>query len=196
MGDPPVDLSVQLGPLSLRNPVVAASGTVGYGEEMREVLDWSRVGGIIGKTITLEPRKGNEPPRTAETPSGLLNSIGLQNEGLEPFLAKTLPAMRTLGTAVIVNIGGFDIGEFRTLVDALDREEGIAALELNISCPNVAHGGIEFSRDPQLAAQVTARVRAATSLPLWVKLSPEAGDLPALARACEAAGADALTAIA
>lgn len=193
MSDPAVDLSVKVGPLTLKNPVVAASGTVGYGEEMRECIDWSRVGGIVGKTITRKPRTGNEPPRTAETPSGLLNSIGLQNEGIQSFLTKTLPAMRTLGTAVIVNIGGFDIGEFCGLVDALDKEAGIAALELNISCPNVAEGGMFLDRDPKQIRSLLESVRPRTKLPLITKLSPNVGDIVVLARAALEGGTDILS---
>ncbi len=188
-----VDLSVQIGPLSLKNPIVAASGTVAYGDEMRSFLDWSQVGGIVGKTITLKPRKGNVPPRTAETPSGLLNSIGLQNEGIESFLARTLPAMRELKTAVIVNIGGFDTGEFSRLLDALEKEDGIAAIELNISCPNVDDGGMFLDRDPDEIRSLLEALRPMTRLPLIVKLTPNVSDILVVARAAMDGGADILS---
>lgn len=193
MDTPVVDLTVQAGPLSLKNPVLAASGTVGYGEEMRDCLDWSQVGGIVGKTITLKPRKGNPPPRTAETASGLLNSIGLQNEGIQSFLAGTLPRMRTLGTAVIVNIGGADVEEFCALTDLLEKEEGIAALELNISCPNVAEGGMFLDRDPKQIRLLLETLRPRTGLPLIVKLTPNVSDIVVVAKAAIDGGGDILS---
>ena len=188
-----VDLSVEVGPLHLRNPVVAASGTVGYGEELRAYLDWSAVGGLVGKTITLHPRAGNAPPRTAETPSGLLNSIGLQNEGLDSFVSKTLPQMRRLGTAVIVNIGGADIAEFRKLAEAIGREGGVDAIELNISCPNVLEGGMFLDRDPDRIRSLMREVRSVTDLPLIAKLTPNVSDILEIARAAMEGGAAILS---
>jgi dihydroorotate dehydrogenase (NAD+) catalytic subunit len=175
--------------------VLTASGCFGYGLEFDDFFDIAELGGICTKGLSLKPRVGNAPQRICETPAGMLNAIGLANIGVEAFCRDKLPALRDRGVTVVANIFATDVEEFVALARRLEGEKGIHAVELNISCPNVAHGGIEFSRDPELAAQVTSRVRAATTLPLWVKLSPEAGDLPALARACEAAGADALTAI-
>lgn len=186
-------LSVQLGPLKLKNPVVAASGTVGYGEEMKVYIDWARVGGIVGKTITRDPRTGNPPPRTAETPSGLLNSIGLQNEGLESFRCKTLPGMRDLGCTVIVNIGGGSIDDFCALTEALEGEEGIDAFELNISCPNVVEGGMFLDRDPDNIRSLLKSVRPITKRPLLVKLTPNVEDILVVARAAMEGGADILS---
>jgi dihydroorotate dehydrogenase (NAD+) catalytic subunit len=186
---------VRLGPVRLANPVLTASGTFGYGLEIRELSRVSKLGGIVTKTITLEPRAGNPPPRICETPSGMLNSIGLQNVGLEIFLREKLPELRALGIALVVSVGGRRAEEFAAVARQLDDVDGIAALELNISCPNVAEGGLEFCQLPESAAQVVAQVRKVTRRPLWAKLSPNVTSIGVIARACEEAGADGLTAV-
>jgi len=189
------DQQVSIGTLTLKNPVLTASGCFGYGLEFADFIDIAALGGICTKGLSLEPRAGNPPERICETPAGMLNAIGLANVGVEAFCRDKLPRLRADGVTVIANIFASSIDDFVAIADRLNRETGVHAIELNISCPNVRHGGIEFGRDPTMAAQVTSAVRAATRLPLWVKMSPEAGDLVAVARACEAAGADALTAI-
>lgn len=186
---------MQVGDLTLKNPVLTASGTFGYGLEYDAYFDVAELGGICSKGLSVHPRHGNPPARICETSAGMLNAIGLANVGVEAFCTDKLPRLRERGVTVIPNIFGTTIDDFATLAKRLDGETGIAALELNVSCPNVAHGGIEFGRDPRACAAVTRAVREATSLPIWVKMSPEAGDLPAIGRACQEAGADALTAI-
>lgn len=188
-----IDLSVKLGPLTLKNPVLTASGTFGTGEEFAEFFDLNRLGGIITKAVTAEERAGNPPPRTVETPAGLLNAIGLQNVGLERFVAEKLPFLRKLKTKVIVNVAGTTPEEYRKVVKRLDAAGGIAGFELNISCPNVKKGGITFGVDAKLAAGVTTVCRKATRLPLIVKLSPNVTDVVPIARAVMDAGADALS---
>jgi dihydroorotate dehydrogenase (NAD+) catalytic subunit len=185
-------LAVQLGRgLTLANPVLAASGTFGYGVEAARFFDVSRLGAIVGKTITKESREGNPPPRMAETPSGMLNSIGLQNPGLERFLAETLPRMTSLGVPVIANVAGEDSDEFAKLTEAVSKAPGVAAIELNISCPNVSHG-LDLAQDPAKCAEVVSACRRVTEKPLWAKLTPNVGDIKPVARAAESAGADAL----
>ncbi len=190
-----VDLSVQVGGVRLRNPVLTASGTFGYGLEFQPFMDVASLGGICTKGLSLEPRVGNDAPRIRETPSGMLNAIGLANVGVEAFCQEKLPLLRERGITVIANIFATTVEDFVTLARRLDRETGVAALELNVSCPNVDKGGIEFGRDARAAHAVTRACKDATSLPVWVKLSPEAGDIVAVAKACADAGADALTAI-
>jgi dihydroorotate dehydrogenase (NAD+) catalytic subunit len=187
--------AIKIGSLELKNPVLTASGCFGYGLEFDDFFDVSKLGGICTKGLSLEPRDGNAPNRICETPAGMLNAIGLANIGVEVFCHDKLPLLRQRGITVIANIFATSIGDFVALAQRLDAESGIHAIELNISCPNVTHGGIEFGRDAKMAAQVTAAVRAATKLPIWVKMSPEAGDLVGVAKACEQAGADAITAI-
>ena len=187
--------AIKIGNLELKNPVLTASGCFGYGLEFDDFFDVSKLGGICTKGLSLEPRDGNAPNRICETPAGMLNAIGLANIGVEVFCRDRLPLLRERGITVIANIFATSIGDFVALAQRLDAESGIHAIELNISCPNVTHGGIEFGRDAKMAAQVTAAVRAATKLPIWVKMSPEAGDLVGVAKACEQAGADAITAI-
>ncbi len=189
------DLSVSVGDLTLDNPVLTASGTFGYGLEYDAYFDVAELGGICSKGLSLEPRHGNPPARICETAAGMLNAIGLANVGVEAFCTDKLPKLRERGVTVVPNFFATSIDDFAALATRLDREEGIAALELNVSCPNVAHGGIEFGRVPKACAAVTAAVRAVTKLPVWVKMSPEAGDLKGVAQACQEAGADALTAI-
>jgi len=190
-----MNLSVAVGPLVLKNPIVAASGTFGYGREAADFGDVSRLGAVVGKSITLEPRRGNPPPRIAETAAGMLNSIGLANPGIDAFLADELPAMRSLGTAVIVNVAGRSVDEYVDLARRIDAAEGVDALELNMSCPNVRHGGLVFSTDAETAHHLVERVRAATALPVIAKLSPNVSDVAAIARAVESAGAGAVSLI-
>ncbi|OIQ54850.1 dihydroorotate dehydrogenase [Neomoorella thermoacetica] len=190
-----VNLEVQLGDLTLPNPVMPASGTFGFGEEYAPFLDLNRLGALVVKTITLEPTPGNPPPRLMETPSGLLNSIGLQNPGLEVFLREKLPYLRRFTPPLIVNIAGRTVEEYGELAARLSAAEGIAALEVNISCPNVREGGIVFGTVPEMAARVTATVKGQTHLPVIVKLTPNVTDITVLARAVEDAGADALSLI-
>jgi dihydroorotate dehydrogenase (NAD+) catalytic subunit len=188
-------LAVRIGSLELKNPVLTASGCFGYGLEFDDFFDVATLGGICTKGLSLQPRDGNPPHRICETPAGMLNAIGLANVGVEAFCRDKLPTLRQRGVTVIANIFATSIEDFVALAQRLDVETGVAAVELNVSCPNVTHGGIEFGRDAKMAAQVTAAVRRATKLPVWVKMSPEAGDLVGVAKACEDAGADAITAI-
>ncbi len=185
-------LETTLGRLTLPNPILVASGTFGYAREMTSFADFTKLGGIVPKTVTPLPRIGNPPPRTVETSSGLLNSIGLDNDGLEAFLEKHLPYLLSLGTSVIVNIAGHDIAEFGVMARRLNEFRGIAALELNISCPNVS-GGIDFATDPKLAAKVIGDVRAACNLPILAKLTPNVTNIVEIAAAAADAGADAVT---
>jgi dihydroorotate dehydrogenase (NAD+) catalytic subunit len=189
------DLTITIGSLELGNPVLTASGTFGYGLEYDDFFDVAELGGICTKGLSLHPRAGNPPERICETPASMLNAIGLANVGVEAFCREKLPILRERKVTVIANIFASTTDDFVAIARRLEREEGVHALELNVSCPNVSHGGIEFGKDPKLAAQVTAAVRAATRLPVWVKMSPEAGDIVAVAKACEDAGADAITAI-
>ena len=189
-----VDLSVALGRLKLANPVLVASGTFGYAREMAGIVDLARLGGILPKTITQQPRPGNTPPRTVETTGGMLNSIGLDNDGLEAFIAGHLPYLRTLPTAVIVSIAGRTAEEFTTMAARLGQETGIAALELNISCPNVS-GGVDFGTDPAMGEKLVADVRRACELPILAKLTPNVTSIADMAKAVSAGGADALSLI-
>ena len=189
------DLSVTVGALTLKNPVLTASGTFGYGLEYDDFFDVAELGGICTKGLSLEPRPGNPPDRICETAAGMLNAIGLANVGVEAFCTEKLPALRRRKITVVANVFATTVEDFVRLARRVDETEGVAAIELNVSCPNVDKGGLEFGCDAQAAARVTAACRAATKLPLWVKMSPEAGDLRGVARACEEAGADALTAI-
>jgi dihydroorotate dehydrogenase (NAD+) catalytic subunit len=181
--------------VTLANPFINASGTYGYAVEYADFVDVARLGGVSVKGISLEPRPGNAPPRTAETAAGMLNSIGLANIGIEAFIRDTMPRLRELGVTVIANTFATSIEDFVELARRFDEVDGIAALELNISCPNVHAGGMHFGISGKAAGEVTAAVREATGLPLMVKLSPEAGDICEVARAVEAAGADVITMI-
>ncbi len=189
------DQTVTVGSLALKNPVLTASGTFGYALEYDDFYDVTTLGGICTKGLSLHPLVGNEPNRICETAAGMLNAIGLANVGVEAFCRDKLPLLRARGVTVIANIFGTTIDEFVAIAERLDAEEGVHALELNVSCPNVNKGGLLFGCDAKLSANVTGAVRAATKLPVWVKMSPEAGDPVAVARACEEAGADAITAI-
>ncbi|MCP4676273.1 MAG: dihydroorotate dehydrogenase [Deltaproteobacteria bacterium] len=188
-------LALKLGPLKLKNPVMVASGTFGYGLEYDGIVDIGKLGAISVKGISLEPRRGNPPPRICETPAGMLNAIGLANIGYRAFVDETLPRLRDLGATVVVNTYGTSINQFVELARLLNQVEGVAALEVNISCPNVKAGGMHFGVSPEPAAAVTRAVREATSLPVIVKLSPEATDLVGVAQAVEEAGADAISLI-
>ncbi len=188
------DLQVQLGRLTLKNPILVASGTFGYAREMESLVDLSCLGGILPKTITLQPRLGNPPWRTVETSAGLLNSIGLDNDGIERFVQGHLPYLRTLDTAIIVSLAGRTIDEFVVLAQRLESAGGVDAIELNISCPNVS-GGVDFGTDADLCRQVVERVRAGCNLPILAKLTPNVTHIAEIARAAEAGGADAISCI-
>lgn len=189
------DLHIQVGPLHLKNPVLTASGTFGYGREFAQLMDPNRLGGVIVKGISLNPRPGNPPPRIVETPCGMLNAIGLANVGLDAFVSEKLPWLQTLHTAVIVNIYGHTLEEYAQVAAGLKGVQEIAALEINVSCPNVARGGMSFGTDPNLSARVTEAVLKQTDKPVIVKLSPNVTDIRVIAKAVEAAGAHALSLI-
>jgi dihydroorotate dehydrogenase (NAD+) catalytic subunit len=189
-----VDLQVQLGRLALKNPVLVASGTFGYIREMAGFIRVERLGGVIPKTVTLRPRAGNATPRTVETASGLLNAIGLDNDGLDHFRAHHLPYLRTVGTAVIVNIAGEDEDQFVAMAETLGGERGIDAIELNISCPNVSHG-LDLGIDPAAVGRLVRRVREVCPFPVIAKLTPNVTDIVAIAEAAASAGADAVSLI-
>lgn len=190
-----VDMGVELGPLKLRNPVVAASGTFGYGTEYAELVDPARLGGIVVKGLSLRPREGNPPPRIVETPCGMLNAIGLANLGLDRFMEEKIPLLAGLDTTVIVNIYGHSTAEYGALARALRGVEAVDALEVNISCPNVECGGMAFGTDPATAAQVTETVVRDADKPVIVKLSPNVTDIRVIARAVESAGAAVISLI-
>jgi dihydroorotate dehydrogenase (NAD+) catalytic subunit len=189
-----VDLSVSIGALRLSNPVLAASGTFGYGIEFAHLVDLNRLGGIVVKGLSLEPMEGAPAPRLCETPSGMLNAVGLQNVGVRAFVADKLPQLRGYRTAIVANVFGHRIEEYVEVIRILEGAEGLAAYELNISCPNVACGGIHYGTDPRMTAEVVAAARkAAAQRALWVKLSPNVTDIRSIARAAADSGADALT---
>ena len=188
-------LQVNIAGIRLKNPIILASGTCGYGRELARVYDLSRLGGIAVKGTTLLPRGGNVPPRIAETASGMLNSVGLQNPGVKAVIENELPFLAAYDTSVIVNIAGHSPDDYRQVTELLDAAGNFAAFELNISCPNVAGGGMAFGTDAAVAAEITALVRAATAKPLIVKLSPNVTDIAEIAKAVEAAGADAISLI-
>jgi dihydroorotate dehydrogenase (NAD+) catalytic subunit len=191
-----VDLSVDLGRgLILANPILIASGTFGYGVEYVDVVDVDMLGAICSRGTTLRPRTGNAPPRVTETPAGLLNSIGLQNPGIDAVLEKYADRWATWAVPVIVNVAGESVDDYVEVARRLDGRSGVSGIELNISCPNVAAGGLQFALDASAAAEVTAAVRAATDLPLMVKLSPAATDVRGIARAIADAGADSISAV-
>ena len=189
------DLRVKLGNLELRSPVMAASGTFGFGLEYRDVLDYGRLGAILTKGVSLKPRTGNEMPRIVETPCGMLNSIGLQNPGVEGFLTDLLPKIKGLGVPIIVNVFGETVEEYVRVSELIAPAEGVAGIELNVSCPNVKCGGIHFGANPEMMYEVVKAARGVTGTHLMVKLSPEAGDIAAVSKAAEEAGADSLSVI-
>ena len=190
---PRPDLSVDLGGLRMRNPVTVASGTFGYGREYAEYVDLRRLGAITCKGIRLDPVEGNPQPRIAEVRGGMLNAIGLQGPGVEGFVRDALPFLRALGVPAICNIWGLSVDEYAEVARRLSAEEGVSALELNVSCPNVHGGGAAFGTDPRTLSAVVSAARAATRLPLLVKLAPNVPDVTVFARAAEEAGADALS---
>ncbi|MEI7431633.1 MAG: dihydroorotate dehydrogenase [Betaproteobacteria bacterium] len=189
------DMSVNLAGIPLRNPVMTASGTFGYGEEFAEYVDLQAIGAMVTKGLSLKPRAGNPTPRIVETPGGMLNAIGLQNVGIEAFIAKKVPFLRSVNTPCIANFFGDTIDEYAEMARRLNEIPEVTALEMNISCPNVKQGGIVFGTDPACAASVVAACRAATRKPLIVKLSPNVTDVVAMAHACVDAGADSLSLI-
>ena len=189
------DLAVQIGSLKLKNPVITASGTFGYGKEFASLMDLNLLGGIVVKGISLKPMEGNPPPRIVETPCGMLNAIGLANVGLEAFLSEKLPWLQELDTCVMVNIYGHSLDEYGAVAAGLKGIQGISALEVNISCPNVEQGGMAFGTDPGMAARVTERVLKETDKPVIVKLSPNVTNIQDIALAAEKAGAHALSLI-
>src|SRR6267143_15639 len=188
-----VDLSVKVGALRLRNPILAASGTFGYGLEFAHLVDLNRLGGFVTKGLSCEPIEGAPAPRLFPTASGMLNAVGLQNVGVRAFVAEKLPALRKFNTAVIANVFGYSLEDYIEVIRVLEDAEGLAGYELNISCPNVKKGGVQFGSDPSLVAEVVSAARKTAKRPLWVKLSPLVTDIGLIARAAEEAGADALT---
>jgi dihydroorotate dehydrogenase (NAD+) catalytic subunit len=188
-----VDLSIDLAGVHLNNPVIAASGTFGYGEEFERFADLRRIGAICVKGTSARPIDGNLPPRLFPTASGMLNSIGLENVGVDVFIREKMPFLRRVGSTVFVNVFGFNEDEYAEVVDKLNACPGIAAYELNISCPNTKHGGIVFGQSPVLTQQLTSLLKARSSRPIIVKLSPNVTDISEFARAAEDGGADALT---
>lgn len=190
-----MNLAVELARLRFKNPLIAASGTFGYGVEQEAVLELSRLGGIVTKGLYLAPREGAPPPRIVETPSGLLNAIGLQGIGIRAFVQDVLPRLTSHDTVLLVNVCGDSVEEYAEVARICDQAPGIAGLEINISCPNVKKGGMAFGGDPRMTHEVVAAVRRATRLPIVPKLSPNVADITVFARAAEEAGADALSCI-
>jgi len=190
-----LNLQVNLGGMQLKNPVTVASGTFGYGFEYEPFVDIAGLGAVIVKGTTLEPRMGNPSPRIIETPAGMLNAIGLENPGVDVFIGEYLPALRSRGVTVIANIAGNTMEEYARLAARLDGQPGIAGLELNISCPNVKQGGLQFGTDPVMVKEMVAAVKSQTSLPVMPKLSPNVTDITAIARAAYEGGADCLALI-
>ncbi len=190
-----MNLSVSIGSLKLKNPVMTASGTFGYGEEYAEFIDLGRLGAVVVKGLSLSPKEGNPPPRIVETAAGMLNAIGLQNIGIERFISEKIPFLKTYDTAVIVNFFGDSVEEYVLAAEKLSSVKGVHGLEMNISCPNKQAGWCVFGTDPKVTREVVSAVRKKTSLPLIVKLSPNVTDIGLMARAAEEAGADAVSVI-
>ncbi|MBK9099787.1 MAG: dihydroorotate dehydrogenase [bacterium] len=190
-----VDLSVKIGSLTLRNPIMLASGTVGYGNEISEFTDLNKLGGIVTKSLSLKPRKGNPPQRIVETPSGMLNAIGLANVGVEAFIKEKIPFLKKYDVPLICNIAASTIEEYVECTKILTSEETIKAFEINVSCPNVKEGGLSFGNDLKSVAQITEKVRAVTTKPLIMKLSPNVSYIAEFAKAAKENGADAVSAI-
>ena len=190
------DLSVNLSGLHLDNPVIPASGTFGFGAEFKDFYDINILGSFSFKGTTLEPRFGNDTPRIAECPEGMLNAVGLQNPGIEAVISQELPRLKTFfHKPVIANISGFSIEEYAKCCQMIDKEEQVGLIEVNVSCPNVRHGGMSFGTDPAMAAAVTKAVKAVTTKPVYIKLSPNVTDIVSIAKACEEAGADGISLI-
>ncbi|MDA8078934.1 MAG: dihydroorotate dehydrogenase [Nitrospiraceae bacterium] len=190
-----MNLSVSIGSLKLKNPVMTASGTFGYGEEYAEFIDLGRLGAVVVKGLSLSPKEGNPPPRIVETAAGMLNAIGLQNIGIERFISEKIPFLKTYDTAVIVNFFGDSVEEYVLAAEKLSSVKGVHGLEMNISCPNKQAGWCVFGTDPKVTREVVSAVRKKTSLPLIVKLSPNVTDIGLMAKAAEEAGADAVSVI-
>ncbi len=190
-----VDLSVNIGPLKLRNPILLASGTVGYGNEISEFTDLNKLGGIITKSLSLRPRKGNPPQRIVETPAGMLNAIGLANVGVEVFLKEKIPFLKKYDVPLICNIAASTIEEYVECTKILTEEETIKAFEINVSCPNVREGGLQFGNDVSAVGKITAKVKAVTGKPVIIKLSPNVSYIADFARAVKENGGDAVSAI-
>ncbi len=188
-------MEVNVGGLELKNPIMTASGTFGYGEEYSPYVDLNRLGALIVKGLSLEPKEGNPPPRIIETTAGMLNAVGLENVGIRAFIEEKLPFLRQFDVPVIVNVFGETIEEYTKVAEILSDVEGIAGLEINISCPNVKAGGIEFGADPDLAYEVTHSVKSVTHIPVIVKLTPNVTDITSIAKRVEEAGADAISLI-
>jgi len=188
-----VNTAVNIGGIPLKNPVIAASGTFGYGLEFSPLLDLNELGGIVVKGLSLKPYPGNPPPRIMETTGGMLNSIGLQNIGVNSFIKEKLPLLRNYDMAIFVNIFGHTIEEYVRIARRLSEAEGIAGLEVNISCPNIKKGGMSFGKEPKQAGLLTKRIRKATSLPLMIKLTPQASDIADVAKRVEGEGADSIS---
>ena len=195
MNENRVSLEVNVAGIRMKTPVMVASGTFGYGSEYADFVDLNRLGAIVVKGITSVPWRGNPMPRIIETPSGMLNAIGLQNVGVDGFISEKLPYLRDFDVPVIVNICGETLDEYIEVTEKLDAAKGVAAVELNISCPNLDCGGMSFGVDPRLASELVGSVRTKTGLPLLVKLSPNVTDIAEIARAIEGAGADGLSVI-
>jgi len=190
-----INLSVKIGSLTLKNPVLLASGTVGYGNEIAQFTDLSKIGGIVTKSISLKPRKGNPPQRIVETPSGMLNAIGLANVGVEEFISEKIPFLKKVKSTVICNIAASSVDEYVECVRILDDQETIKAYEINVSCPNVKEGGLEFGHNPSAVGTITNKVRGVTSKPVIIKLSPNVSRISDFAKVVKSEGGDAVSAI-
>jgi dihydroorotate dehydrogenase (NAD+) catalytic subunit len=190
-----VDLSVQIGPLKLRNPILLASGTVGYGNEVAEFVDLNKIGGIVTKSLSLKPRKGNPPQRIVETPSGMLNAIGLANVGVEVFLKEKIPFLKNYDVPLICNIAASTIEEYVECTRILTEEVTIKAFEINVSCPNVKEGGLQFGNNVAMVGKITERVKAVTNKPVIIKLSPNVSYISEFAKVVKESGGDAVSAI-
>jgi len=189
------DLSVTVGPLKFRNPILLASGTVGYGNEIAQFIDLNKIGGIVTKSLSLKPRKGNPPQRIAETPAGMLNAIGLQNVGVEEFLKEKIPFLKKFDTKIICNIAASSIEEYVECTKILTGEDTIDAFEINVSCPNVKEGGLQFGNDVKAVGKITGKVKAVTKKPVIIKLSPNVSYISEFAKAVKEEGGDAVSAI-
>lgn len=190
-----IDLSVSIGPLKLRNPILLASGTVGYGNEMSEHIDLNKIGGIVTKSLSLKPRKGNPPQRIVETPAGMLNAIGLANVGVEVFLKEKIPFLKQFDVPLICNIAASSIEEYIECTKILTQEDSISAFEINVSCPNVKEGGLQFGNDINSVGKITGKVKAVTKKPVIIKLSPNVSYISEFAKVVKEEGGDAVSAI-
>lgn len=190
-----VDLSINIAGMKLKNPVLLASGTVGYGNEISEFTDLSKLGGIVTKSLSLKPRKGNPPPRIAETPSGMLNAIGLANVGVEVFIKEKIPFLKKINTTLICNIAASSIEEYVECTKILTKEEVINAFEINVSCPNVKEGGLEFGNDLNAVGRITEKVKAVSTRPIFIKLSPNVSRISDFAKVVKENGGDGVSAI-